>query len=73
MKRFRAKLDILLTGIITLLMASCQSHKQNVRPRPSEMICMYGIPPEVYEKIHSDTTAHDVEKPIQTTEVKSEE
>ena len=61
------KLNLLLAALITLLMG-CKSQQVNksdndvvaddqpsvVEPEPERMICLYGIPPEVYQRLHPE-------------------
>ncbi len=61
------KLNLLLAALITLLMG-CKSQQVNksdndvvaddqpsvVEPEPERMICLYGIPPEVYQRLHAE-------------------
>ena len=69
--KFLIKLNLLLAALITLLMG-CKSQQVNksdndvvaddqpsvVEPEPERMICLYGIPPEVYQRLHPEDSTN---------------
>ena len=69
--KFIIKLNLLLAALITLLMG-CKSQQVNksdndvvaddqpsvVEPEPERMICLYGIPPEVYQRLHPEDSTN---------------
>lgn len=69
--KFIIKLNLLLAALITLLMG-CKSQQVNksdndvvadddiveAQPAPERMICLYGIPPEVYQRLHPEDSTN---------------
>ena len=69
--KFLIKLNLLLAALITLLMG-CKSQQVNksdngvvaedqpsvVEPEHERMICLYGIPPEVYQRLHPEDSTN---------------
>lgn len=68
--KFLIKLNILLAAIITLLIG-CKTQQVNpsddvvaddqpvvAEPAPERMICLYGIPPEVYRRLHAEDSTN---------------
>lgn len=74
MNHLRIYTNILLGACISLLVG-CNTQKkaakgqqpaaeepQQTIVREREVMCLYGIPPEVYEKLQSDTSEQQIDK-----------
>ena len=74
-------INVLLGALVTFLIG-CKTHRVNkvedvvddpsateqVEPEPERMICLYGIPPEVYKRLHEqDSLRQDSLRQAQDT------
>ena len=71
MKTFRTIINIVLGAVVTFLLPGCKASKQASRPISEDaqaiekiapedrIICLYGIPPEVYRQLHNDSSSTD--------------
>lgn len=65
-KKFLIRLNVLLAALVSFLLGcKTQQVKQSdvvadadttsvEEPAPERMICLYGIPPEVYQRLHAE-------------------
>lgn len=64
--KFLIKLNVLLAALVSFLLG-CKTQQVNQsdvvadadttsveEPTPERMICLYGIPPEVYQRLHAE-------------------
>lgn len=76
-------INVLLGALVTFFVG-CKTHRVNqvedvddssateqVEPEPERMICLYGIPPEVYKRLHEqDSLQEDSLRQVQLDTIK---
>lgn len=71
MKRTTLVLINILLGAVISFFMGCKTHRVNksqpqpeadareqLEPQPERMICLYGIPPEVYKRLHEQDSLY---------------